>query len=215
MWLISMRMKYHIGVGAIIVVVLMLMSGVCSASPVPKSNTSNKSGVGQFGGGFYGHVYDKNDSSPIAGAVVVAVSLLTYSTYSATTNSAGYYKIDVLIGGPYLLKAKAEGYRTKVTKSFVLSPLYQEVNFYLTKTKDSQQNTPSGDVKKKSGHVEPVKPVTPTKLSRVSPVFRKVMHSKETTPFTNPVFHAVQKPWKHEANSFVKRYSSNIRLHLS
>jgi len=79
----------------------------------------------------------------------------------------------------------------------------------LKKIKDAQQNTPHKDVKKESRYIEPVKHF------RVSLVLRKVMCSKETTPSTNPVFHVVQKHHKQETNSFVKRYSSSIRLHLS
>lgn len=159
-----MRIKYRAGVGVAVVVVLMLMTVVCNALSISKNNISKKTGARQFvGGGFYGHVYDKSNSHPIAGAVVVAISLLTRSKYFATTDSTGYYQIDVPIGGPYRLKARAEGYRTKVTTSYVLDSFYQEVNFYLTKTKDSQQNIPSGDVKKVSWHMNLVRT---TKLLR-------------------------------------------------
>ena len=93
----------------------------------------NVMGQGTTTAGMNGQILDDN-SSPLAGATVVAVHEPTGSQYGAITGEQGFFRIpNMNIGGPY-----------KVTVSYVGYENYDQGNIYLTLGQTFQINVELG-----------------------------------------------------------------------
>ena len=131
--------RYGIIIAAVFFATIVVTSTAAFAADSHLGNTRPKN---MQNGGFQGHV--KSGGKGISGATVTAQQIVpaTGFTVSATTDSKGYYVIDIPTGreGTYRLSAKADGYISQTKNAVTMPPLYVTVDFSLTKNYHSEKS---------------------------------------------------------------------------
>ncbi|HEC81070.1 MAG TPA: carboxypeptidase regulatory-like domain-containing protein [Thermoplasmatales archaeon] len=136
--------KHTLTIIVMIFATMMFTSTVAFAGNLNKTQHKNIQN-----GGFQGYV--KSGGKGLSGATVTARRIIPASgfTVSATTDSNGYYRIDIPTGkeGTYRLTAKASGYLSQTKTAATMPPLYINVDFYLTKSFHPEKNTHQSHLK--------------------------------------------------------------------